>query len=114
MGAAGSVPTEGASAEKEVEVYNAMKAEFAAQEGKEGPEAVAALKAKWEELTGMTCTPELFDKLKDVKTATGYTFSNAIQTGTETPHLGVGITAGDEECYEKFAEIINPVIAGWR
>jgi creatine kinase len=61
----------------------------------------------------MACTPELFAKLKDVQTASGYTFSNAIQTGTETPHLGVGLTAGDEECYEAFAEIINPIIAGW-
>jgi len=59
------------------------------------------------------CTPELFEKLKDVTTETGYTFHNAIQTGTETPHLGVGITAGDEDCYTKFAEIINPVVAGW-
>jgi creatine kinase len=59
------------------------------------------------------CTEEMFEKLKDVTTASGYTFSNAIQTGTETPHLGVGLTAGDEECYEKFAEIINPIVAGW-
>jgi len=64
-------------------------------------------------LMAKTCTPELFEKLKDVKTATGYTFSNAIQTGVETPHLGVGACAGDEECYEKFAELINPIIAGW-
>merc|ERR1719247_1141188 len=64
-------------------------------------------------LMAKTCTPELFAKLKDVTTDTGYTFSNAIQTGTETPHLGVGITAGDEDCYVKYADIINPVIAGW-
>jgi hypothetical protein len=64
-------------------------------------------------LMAKNCTPELFAKLKDVTTATGYTFSNAIQTGVETPHLGVGLTAGDEECYEAFAEIINPIIAGW-
>ena len=56
-------------------------------------------------LMAKNCTPELFEKLKDVKTDTGYTFSNAIQTGTETPHLGVGITAGDEDCYVKFGEL---------
>jgi len=44
-------------------------------------------------LMAKTCTPELFAKLKDVTTATGYTFSNAIQTGVETPHLGVGACA---------------------
>lgn len=39
----------------------------------------------------------LWDKMKGLRTAKGYTFSNAIQTGVETPHLGVGATAGDEE-----------------
>merc|ERR1711871_204253 len=59
------------------------------------------------------CTEEMFAKLKDVKTDTGYTFHNAIQTGTETPHLGVGLTAGDEDSYDKFKDIIYPIIAGW-
>ena len=59
------------------------------------------------------CTPEMFDRLKDLRTETGYTFHNAIQTGTETPHLGVGITAGDEDSYDKFKDIIYPIIAGW-
>ena len=58
-------------------------------------------------------TPELFEKLKDVKTSKGYTLSNAIQTGVMTPHLGVGITAGDEESWELFKEILYPVIKGW-
>ena len=55
----------------------------------------------------------LWDKLKDRKTSKGYTFSNAIQTGVQTPHLGVGITAGDEESWEVFKEIMYPVIRGW-
>lgn len=58
-------------------------------------------------------TPELFEKLKDAKTPKGYTLSSAIQTGVMTPHLGVGITAGDEESWEVFKEILYPVIQGW-
>lgn len=58
-------------------------------------------------------TQEIFDKLKDVKTSKGYTLSHAIQTGVMTPHLGVGITAGDEESWETFKDIYYPVIKGW-
>jgi len=58
-------------------------------------------------------TPELFEKLKDKKTSNGYTLSHAIQTGVMTPHLGVGITAGDEETWEIFKEIMYPIIKGW-
>jgi len=60
-----------------------------------------------------TLTPELFDLLKDRKTSLGFTLSNCIQTGVETPHLGVGATAGDEECFETFKELYYPIIKGW-
>jgi len=60
-----------------------------------------------------TMTPELFAKYKDVKSSKGYTLSNAIQAGVLRPHLGVGITCGDEECFELFKEIIYPVVQGW-
>ncbi len=58
-------------------------------------------------------TPELFEKLKDVKSSRGYSLSNAIQAGVLRPHLGVGITCGDEESYTLFKEIIYPVVQGW-
>ena len=58
-------------------------------------------------------TPELFNSLKDVKSSKGYTLSNAILTGTVTPHLGVGCTAGDEECWDLFKDLYFPVIKGW-
>eukprot|EP00286_Rhodomonas_abbreviata_P005851 CAMPEP_0181323514 /NCGR_PEP_ID=MMETSP1101-20121128/19834_1 /TAXON_ID=46948 /ORGANISM="Rhodomonas abbreviata, Strain Caron Lab Isolate" /LENGTH=206 /DNA_ID=CAMNT_0023431563 /DNA_START=83 /DNA_END=700 /DNA_ORIENTATION=+ len=58
-------------------------------------------------------TPELFEKLKDVKSSKGYTLSNAIMTGVVTPHLGVGVCAGDEECWELFKDLYYPVIQGW-
>jgi len=64
-------------------------------------------------LMAKVVTPELFAKLKDVKSSKGYTFSNAIMTGVVTPHLGVGCTAGDEECWEIFKDLYYPVIQGW-
>jgi len=64
-------------------------------------------------LMAKTLTQELFDKLKDKKSNLGYTLSNAIQTGVETPHLGVGCCAGDEDSFTVFKELYNPVIAGW-
>jgi len=58
-------------------------------------------------------TQELFDKLKDVKSEKGYTLSNAIMTGVVTPHLGVGATAGDEDCWNVFKDLYYPIIKAW-
>lgn len=60
-----------------------------------------------------TLTKELFEKLKDKKTKSGVTLYHVIKTGVDTPHLGVGATAGDEESWEVFAELFNPIIKGW-
>jgi len=64
-------------------------------------------------LIAKTLTPELFEKYKDVKSDRGFTLSNVIMTGVVTPHLGVGVTAGDENCWEVFKEIYYPLIQGW-
>lgn len=56
---------------------------------------------------------EVYAKLKDLKTSTGYTIDRAVQTGVDNPHLGVGITAGDEESYHMFKDVFDPVIEGW-
>ena len=64
-------------------------------------------------LMSKTLTPELFERLKDVKSSKGYTLSNVIQTGVVTPHLGVGATAGDEECWDLFKDLFYPIISGW-
>jgi len=64
-------------------------------------------------LMAKTLTPELFEKLKDVKSDKGYTLSNAIMTGVVTPHLGVGCTAGDEQCWDLFKDLYYPIIKGW-
>lgn len=58
-------------------------------------------------------TKDLYNKLKDKKTKSGVTLAHVIKTGVDTPHLGVGATAGDEESWEVFAELFNPIIKGW-
>jgi len=58
-------------------------------------------------------TSELFDQLKDVKTKSGYSLSNAIMTGVVLPHLHVGVTAGDEESYTLFRDLFYPIIQEW-
>jgi len=76
-------------------------------------DTLPAFTDKHRSLMAKLLTPEMFARLKDRKTGSGYTLSNAIQTGVETPHLGVGITAGDEESWETFKDIMYPVIRGW-
>ena len=56
---------------------------------------------------------QVFEKLKDTKSPKGYTLSNAIMTGVVTPHLGVGATAGDEDCWETFKDLYYPIIKEW-
>ena len=34
-------------------------------------------------------------------------------TGVVTPHLGVGATAGDEDCWETFKDLYYPIIKEW-
>eukprot|EP01038_Epipyxis_sp_PR26KG_P016849 gene16849-23081_t len=60
-------------------------------------EKIPSFGTEHKSLMAKVLTPEVFEKLKDVKSSKGYTLSNAIQTGVVTPHLGVGCTAGDEE-----------------
>jgi creatine kinase len=67
---------------------------------------------KHKSLMRKTLTPKLFAKLKDVKSSKGYSLSNAIQAGVLRPHLAVGITCGDEECFTLFKDIIYPAVEG--
>ncbi|XP_065148038.1 creatine kinase U-type, mitochondrial-like [Paramisgurnus dabryanus] len=59
-------------------------------------------------------TPAVYAKLCDKSTLKGYTLDQAIQTGVDNPghpfEISVGMVAGDEESYEVFADIYNPVI----
>ena len=72
-----------------------------------------AFTSEHKSLMSKVLTPELFEKLKNVKSEKGYTLSNAIMTGVVTPHLGVGATAGDESCWEVFKDLYYPIIKGW-
>jgi len=55
-------------------------------------------------------THEIYDKLKDKKTPNGYTLDRAINSGILNPDSSIGIYAGDEESYNIFAPIFDPII----
>lgn len=61
-------------------------------------------------------TPEIYAKLRDKATPSGFTLDQAIQTGVDNPGhpfiMTVGCVAGDEESYEVFKELMDPVIDG--
>ena len=61
-------------------------------------------------------TKEIYDKLSVLKTPSGFTLDQAIQTGVDNPGhpfiMTVGCVAGDEESYDVFAELFDPVIEG--
>lgn len=58
--------------------------------------------------------PRLYARLRNRKTGSGFTLDKAIQTGVDNPGhpfiLTVGAVAGDEETYETFAELFDPII----
>merc|ERR1740127_434367 len=57
--------------------------------------------------------PGVYDKLKDKKTKNGVTLADCIKTGVDNPghpHIKtVGLVAGDEESYQVFKELFDPV-----
>ncbi|XP_077865507.1 creatine kinase, flagellar-like isoform X1 [Saccoglossus kowalevskii] len=59
-------------------------------------------------------TPQIYKKLKDLKTPSGFTLEQVIRTGVENPGhpfiMTVGCVAGDEESYEVFADLFDPII----
>jgi len=59
-------------------------------------------------------TKDMYAKLRDKKTASGYTLDMAIQTGVDNPGhpfiMTVGCVAGDEESYKTFAAMFDPII----
>ena len=61
-------------------------------------------------------TKEIYDKLSVLKTPSGFTLDQAIQTGVDNPGhpfiMTVGCVAGDEESYDVFGELFDPVIEG--
>ncbi|NP_001080463.1 creatine kinase, mitochondrial 1B S homeolog isoform X2 [Xenopus laevis] len=59
-------------------------------------------------------TPAIYTKLCDKTTPAGFTLDECIQTGVDNPGhpfiKTVGMVAGDEECYEVFGDLFDPVI----
>ncbi|XP_074474714.1 creatine kinase, mitochondrial 2a (sarcomeric) isoform X2 [Sebastes fasciatus] len=59
-------------------------------------------------------TPAIYAKLRDKVTPNNWTLDQSIQTGVDNPGhpfiKTVGCVAGDEESYEVFAELLDPVI----
>nr|CAB3231433.1 creatine kinase M-type [Phallusia mammillata] len=57
---------------------------------------------------------DVFDKLRNKVTPNGFALDGAIQTGVDNPGhpfiMTVGCVAGDEESYETFADLFDPVI----
>ncbi|EDO46231.1 predicted protein [Nematostella vectensis] len=59
-------------------------------------------------------TKEIYRSLRDKSTKNGFTLDDIIQTGVDNPGhpfiMTVGCVAGDEESYDVFAELLDPVI----
>lgn len=55
-------------------------------------------------------TPKVFDKLKNNRTALGYTLAQAINSGIENQDSNIGAYAGDEESYQVFGALFSPII----
>ncbi|XP_005991657.1 creatine kinase, muscle b [Latimeria chalumnae] len=59
-------------------------------------------------------TPEIYKKLRDKQTPSGFTLDDIIQTGVDNPGhpfiMTVGCVAGDEESYDVFKDLLDRVI----
>lgn len=55
-------------------------------------------------------TPALFEQLASLKTTSGFTLTDAIQSGLKNSDSSVGIYAGDAESYSVFSAILDPII----
>uniref|UniRef100_A0A8C9T9Z0 creatine kinase n=1 Tax=Scleropages formosus TaxID=113540 RepID=A0A8C9T9Z0_SCLFO len=59
-------------------------------------------------------TLDMYERLRDKETSSGFTLDDVIQTGVDNPGhpfiMTVGCVAGDEETYDVFKELLDPVI----
>jgi len=79
------------------------------------PEVMPDLSRHHSIMTDMlTKDPSIYSRLRDSQTGSGVTFAHCIATGLENPGhpmlKTVGVVAGDEESYEFFRELFNPII----
>merc|ERR1712119_188828 len=60
-------------------------------------------------------TKEMYSKLRRLQTPSGFTVDDIIQTGVDNPGhpfiMTVGCVAGDEESYEVWSDLFDPVIS---
>ncbi|KFO64420.1 Creatine kinase M-type, partial [Corvus brachyrhynchos] len=87
--------------------HNKYKQKFSAEE--EFPDL-----SKHNNHMAKVLTPALYQRLRDKETPSGFTLDDVIQTGVDNPGhpfiMTVGCVAGDEESYEVFKELFDPVI----
>lgn len=69
-----------------------------------------AFDQKAKSLVKQCLTPQIYLEIKDRISPGGYTFENTIQSSVDQQDSGVGLYAGDEECYEVFAPLFDKVI----
>ena len=77
-------------------------------------------------IMGRLLTPEIFSRVKDKRTSRGYDIDKLIESGvlyhsTTNQHImsagessmenSTGLLSGDEECYDLFSDLIDPVIS---
>ena len=55
-------------------------------------------------------TEDVYNSLKDKKTASGFTLGDLINSGLQNLDSSNGVYAGDEESYTLFADLLNPII----
>ncbi len=55
-------------------------------------------------------TKDIFEELKDKKTSNNYGIEDVIKSGVENLDSGIGAYVGDEESYELFAPLFDPII----
>ena len=58
-------------------------------------------------------TPEVFELLKDKKSANGFTLEQAINSGVQNPDSSIGVYAGDKESYTLFKLLFDPIIEAY-
>jgi len=87
--------------------HNSMKMKYASDQ--EYPDL-----SKHNNHMAKVLTPAMYERLRSKQTPSGFTLDDVIQTGVDNPGhpfiMTVGCVAGDEETYEVFKELLDPVI----
>ena len=95
------------------DMYNGVKALLEVE--KEAPDApdgypIALLQPEVKSTLKKYLTFEVFGELKDKKTSRGTTLQHCINSGVVNLDSGVGVYAGDEECYTLFGPLFTPIV----